>query len=46
MPNFPDLPELFEFHRKSGEELVLTHGDLSSLNIMVRGDDVVGIIDW
>lgn len=23
-----------------------THGDLSSLNILVRGDDVVGIIDW
>ena len=24
---------------------VFTHGDLSSLNIIVRGDDVVGIID-
>ena len=24
---------------------VFTHGDLSSLNIIVRGDDVVGIIN-
>ncbi|KAI4193932.1 MAG: hypothetical protein LQ346_003793 [Caloplaca aetnensis] len=23
-----------------------THGDLSSLNILTRGDEVVGIIDW
>ena len=22
------------------------HGDLSSLNILVRGDEIVGIIDW
>jgi hypothetical protein len=26
--------------------LVFTHGDLSSLNILVRGDNIVGIIDW
>ncbi|KAJ5902832.1 hypothetical protein N7495_003360 [Penicillium taxi] len=26
--------------------LVFTHGDLSSRNILVRGDDIVGIIDW
>lgn len=26
--------------------LVFTHGDLSSLNILVRGDTVVGIVDW
>lgn len=25
---------------------VLTHGDLNPCNIMVRGDTVVGIIDW
>lgn len=42
----PDLFELAEFHRKAGNELVLTHGDLSSLNILVRGDTVVGILDW
>lgn len=26
--------------------LVFTHGDLSRLNILARGDDIVGIIDW
>ncbi|GAB0137718.1 hypothetical protein EsDP_00005974 [Epichloe bromicola] len=41
-----DLSELFEFYRRSGDKLVLTHGDLSSLNILVRGDAVVGIVDW
>jgi len=25
---------------------VLTHGDLSSFNILLRDDEVVGIIDW
>lgn len=43
----PDLSELLEFYRQwSGNELVLTHGDLSSFNIMVQGDTVVGILDW
>jgi hypothetical protein len=26
--------------------LKFTHGDLSSLNILARGDNIVGIIDW
>jgi aminoglycoside phosphotransferase len=26
--------------------LKFTHGDLSSLNIIVRGDTLVGLIDW
>lgn len=26
--------------------IVFTHGDLSSLNILARVDDIVGIIDW
>jgi aminoglycoside phosphotransferase len=42
----PDLAELFEFYRHAGDQLVLTHGDLSSLNILVQGDTVVGIVDW
>ena len=25
---------------------VFTHGDLSSLNVLVRGDKIVGVIDW
>jgi aminoglycoside phosphotransferase len=48
--NYEGLPEglarLFEFFRQAPDELVLTHGDLSSLNVLVRGDEVVGIIDW
>ncbi|KAI0389308.1 kinase-like domain-containing protein [Xylariaceae sp. FL0594] len=40
------VPELFDFYKQSKHELVLTHGDLSSLNILVKGDKVVGIIDW
>lgn len=46
MTLLPGLSELIEFHRNSGNELVLTHGDLSSLNILVQGDTVVGILDW
>lgn len=26
--------------------IVFTHGDLSRLNILVQGDEVVGIVDW
>jgi RIO-like serine/threonine protein kinase len=26
--------------------LKFIHGDLSSLNIIVRGDTIVGLIDW
>ncbi len=26
--------------------LVFTHGDLSSLNVLVHGGDIVGLIDW
>ncbi|KID62974.1 uncharacterized protein G6M90_00g079760 [Metarhizium brunneum] len=43
---FPDLAELFAFYRQADYALVLTHGDLSSLNILVRGDTVVGLVDW
>lgn len=42
----PDVTELFCFYRGSSHDLVFTHGDLSSLNILVRGDQVVGIVDW
>ncbi|KXG47700.1 Aminoglycoside phosphotransferase [Penicillium griseofulvum] len=41
-------PEIQEFIKQQSKSwpLVLTHGDLSSLNILARGDDIVGIIDW
>lgn len=42
----PELAELLAFYRQAEDKLVLTHGDLSSFNILVRGDRVVGIVDW
>lgn len=41
-----DLRELVEFYKTAPTKPVLTHGDLSSLNFLVRGDEVVAIIDW
>ncbi|KAH0443415.1 hypothetical protein CcaCcLH18_01096 [Colletotrichum camelliae] len=43
---FADIDELLDFYRHWDDSLVFTHGDLSSLNVLVRGDDVVGVIDW
>lgn len=40
------MSEVFEFYGKSSNEPVLTHGDLSSLNILVRADEAVAIVDW
>ncbi|KAL6706640.1 hypothetical protein ACN47E_005182 [Coniothyrium glycines] len=41
-----DLRQLITFHEKVPCASVLTHGDLSSLNILINNDTVVGIIDW
>lgn len=38
--------ELINLHTRAWPPPVFTHGDLSSLNILVRGDEVVGIVDW
>ncbi len=43
--NEPEINKLIDLHGGHWP-LVFTHGDLSSLNILVRGDKVVGIIDW
>ncbi|KAJ5218979.1 kinase-like protein [Penicillium cinerascens] len=40
-----DVKDLIKQQSKSWP-LVFSHGDLSSLNILARGDKVVGIIDW
>ncbi|KGO64628.1 Aminoglycoside phosphotransferase [Penicillium italicum] len=40
-----EIQDLIKQH-DGGWPIVFTHGDLSSLNILVRGDDIVGIIDW
>lgn len=41
-----DIEKLVAFHESVIRPPVLTHGDLSSFNILVRNDKVVGIIDW
>jgi aminoglycoside phosphotransferase len=41
-----ELKRLITFHESVQHAPVLTHGDLSSLNILIRDDKVVGIIDW
>lgn len=41
-----DVTKLITMHRQDWDAPTFTHGDLSSLNIIVRGDDVVGIVDW
>ncbi|XPS78067.1 hypothetical protein M3J09_010087 [Ascochyta lentis] len=41
-----DLRQLITFHETIIRAPVLTHGDLSSLNILIHNDTVVGIIDW
>ncbi|TKA56311.1 hypothetical protein B0A55_12414 [Friedmanniomyces simplex] len=43
---FQDLQELALFYDQPWTQSVFTHGDLSSFNILCRGDDVVGIVDW
>ncbi|GLA72875.1 hypothetical protein AtubIFM55763_003769 [Aspergillus tubingensis] len=41
----PEVQELIRQHDKSFP-IAFTHGDLSSLNILARGDTIVGIVDW
>ncbi|KAH0276725.1 kinase-like protein, partial [Aureobasidium melanogenum] len=41
-----EFKELTSLHAQDWGAPTFTHGDLSSLNILVRGDDLVGIIDW
>ncbi|KAG8526110.1 uncharacterized protein KY384_000103 [Bacidia gigantensis] len=42
----PDVQRFIDWHRSTDWPLQFTHGDLSTLNIMVKGDKVVGIVDW
>ncbi len=38
--------ELIQLHDRKWPAPVLTHADLSSLNIMAEGDTITGIVDW
>ncbi|KAG4433131.1 hypothetical protein IFR05_011398 [Cadophora sp. M221] len=37
---------LVEWHDQLSSKPIFTHGDLNTMNIMIRGDEVVGIVDW
>lgn len=41
-----ELRSLIQFHSRVSSAPVFTHSDLSSLNILCRDDEVVGIVDW
>lgn len=42
----PGVKRMASFHEQAWQAPVFTHGDLSSSNILVRGDRVVGVVDW
>ena len=45
-PGHPEIDEMISLQKQQWGRPVFTHGDLSSLNILLRGDEIVGIIDW
>jgi len=44
--HLPEVSELIAQHEGQWPLPCFTHADLSSLSVLVRGDDGVGIIDW
>jgi hypothetical protein len=44
--HLPEVGGLISRHAEYQSAIAFTRGDLSSLNILVSGDKVVGIIDW
>jgi hypothetical protein len=44
--HLPEVRELIFRHAEYHSTMAFTHGDLSSLNILISGDKLVGIIDW
>jgi len=45
-PGHPEIEEMIRLHKQEWGPPVFSHGDLSSLNILVDGERVVGIVDW
>ncbi|TKA21765.1 hypothetical protein B0A50_08690 [Salinomyces thailandicus] len=45
-PHMPGFDRFISLHEQSWPASVFTHGDLSSSNILCRGDEITGIIDW
>jgi len=45
--NYPEVNSLVTMHDTTDwGSPIFTHGDLSSLNVLVRGESIVGIVDW
>ncbi|KAI9831402.1 MAG: hypothetical protein M1826_003575 [Phylliscum demangeonii] len=44
--HLPDVQRLMALQGEKDYATCMTHGDLSSINILVRNDRIVGIIDW
>jgi hypothetical protein len=42
----PEANQLIMMYKNSQYTTCFTHGDLRSTNILVHGDEVVGIMDW
>ena len=42
----PEVNDLVEKHENGQFSTCLTHGDLNSMNILVKEDNIVGIVDW
>ncbi|KAL2421142.1 hypothetical protein ABEF95_000439 [Exophiala dermatitidis] len=45
-PEVPEVDEMIKLQARDWGPVVFTHGDLSSLNILVQDDNIVGIVDW
>ena len=44
--NYPEIHDMILLQDQPWQMPVFTHGDLSAFNILIRGEHVVGIIDW
>lgn len=42
----PEVNELVKKHENARFSTCFTHGDLNSMNVLVKGENIVGIIDW
>ena len=42
----PEVNELVHRHEASRHGTCFAHGDLNSMNILAKGDDIVGVVDW
>lgn len=45
-PEVPDIDDMISAQKLEWGQPVFTHGDLSTLNIMIHGDKITGIVDW